>query len=88
MSNADFLGRAIETVKKAIETDTAGEYEKAYQLYYSARESLTRELKSMRLTFFSGALYAGPQMWDCEIFSGSGVLIASRGEEPEVQGYD
>ena len=36
MSNADFLGRAIETVKKAIETDTAGEYEKAYQLYYSA----------------------------------------------------
>ena len=38
MSNADFLGRAIETVKKAIETDTAGEYEKAYQLYYSARE--------------------------------------------------
>lgn len=40
MSNADFLGRAIETVKKAIETDTAGEYEKAYQLYYSARKSL------------------------------------------------
>jgi vacuolar protein-sorting-associated protein 4 len=38
MSNADFLGRAIETVKKAIETDTAGEYEKAYQMYYSARE--------------------------------------------------
>jgi hypothetical protein len=38
MSNADFLGRAIETVKKAIETDTAGDYEKAYQLYYSARE--------------------------------------------------
>jgi hypothetical protein len=38
MSNADFLGRAIETVKKAIETDTAGEYEKAYQLYYSARQ--------------------------------------------------
>lgn len=40
MSNADFLGRAIETVKKAIETDTAGEYEKAYQLYYSARKEL------------------------------------------------
>jgi vacuolar protein-sorting-associated protein 4 len=38
MSNADFLGRAIDTVKKAIETDTAGEYEKAYQLYYSACE--------------------------------------------------
>ena len=66
MSNADFLGRAIETVKKAIETDTAGEYEKAYQLYYSARKSLAQELESMRLTFsFSGALYARPQMWDC-----------------------
>ena len=38
MSQADFLGRAIEQVKKAIETDTAGDYEKAYQLYYSARE--------------------------------------------------
>ena len=37
MSNADFLGRAIETVKKAIDTDTAGEYAQAYQLYYSAR---------------------------------------------------
>lgn len=41
MSNADFLGRAIESVKKAIETDTAGDYEKAYQQYYSARESRT-----------------------------------------------
>lgn len=39
MSNADFLGRAIESVKKAIETDTAGDYEKAYQQYYSARKS-------------------------------------------------
>ena len=38
MSTADFLGRAIESVKKAIETDTAGDYEKAYQQYYSARE--------------------------------------------------
>lgn len=38
MSNADFLGRAIETVKKAIETDTAGNYEQAYQQYYAARE--------------------------------------------------
>jgi len=36
MSNTDFLGRAIETVKKAIEQDTAGEYEKAYQQYYQA----------------------------------------------------
>jgi vacuolar protein-sorting-associated protein 4 len=37
MSNADFLGRAIESVKKAIETDTAGEYEKAYEQYMAAR---------------------------------------------------
>lgn len=36
MSNTDFLGRAIDVVKKAIEHDTAGEYEKAYQLYYNA----------------------------------------------------
>jgi vacuolar protein-sorting-associated protein 4 len=47
MSNADFLGRAIETVKKAIETDTAGEYEKAYQLYYSAREWHTAPAPSL-----------------------------------------
>ncbi|KAL6703441.1 Vacuolar protein sorting-associated protein 4 [Coniothyrium glycines] len=45
MSNADFLGRAIETVKKAIDTDTAGEYEKAYQLYYSALELFMLALK-------------------------------------------
>nr|KMM64561.1 suppressor protein of bem1/bed5 double mutant [Coccidioides posadasii RMSCC 3488] len=31
MSNTDFLGRAIDTVRKAIEHDNAGEYEKAYQ---------------------------------------------------------
>ena len=37
MSNTDFLGRAIDVVKKAIEQDTAGEYEKAYQQYYQAR---------------------------------------------------
>lgn len=47
MSNADFLGRAIDTVKKAIETDTAGEYEKAYQLYYSARE-LHRKIRYLK----------------------------------------
>ncbi|KAH7085461.1 vacuolar protein sorting-associated protein-like protein VPS4 [Paraphoma chrysanthemicola] len=45
MSNADFLGRAIEQVKKAIETDTAGDYEKAYQLYYSALELFMLALK-------------------------------------------
>ncbi|KAF2835793.1 hypothetical protein M501DRAFT_997457, partial [Patellaria atrata CBS 101060] len=38
MSNGDFLGRAISVVQKAIENDTAGEYKKAYDLYYQARE--------------------------------------------------
>lgn len=33
MSNSNFLDRAIATVKKAVESDTAGEYEKAYQQY-------------------------------------------------------
>lgn len=36
MSNTDFLGRAIDTVKQAIAADTAGEYEKAYTTYYNA----------------------------------------------------
>jgi vacuolar protein-sorting-associated protein 4 len=38
MSKPDFLGRAIESVKKAIETDTAGDYAKAYQEYTSSSE--------------------------------------------------
>ncbi|KAL5380724.1 Vacuolar protein sorting-associated protein 4 [Paraphaeosphaeria minitans] len=45
MSYADFRGRAIDTVTKAIETDNAGEYEKAYQLYYSALELFMLALK-------------------------------------------
>ncbi|KAJ4363798.1 Vacuolar protein sorting-associated protein 4 [Ascochyta clinopodiicola] len=45
MSQADFLGRAIEQVKKAIETDTAGDYEAAYQQYYSALELFMLALK-------------------------------------------
>ncbi|KAF7187773.1 Vacuolar protein sorting-associated protein 4 [Pseudocercospora fuligena] len=45
MSNTDFLGRAIEQVKKAIEQDTAGEYEKAYQAYYQALELFMLALK-------------------------------------------
>lgn len=45
MSNTDFLGRAIDTVKKAIEHDNEGEYEKAYQLYYSALELFMLALK-------------------------------------------
>jgi vacuolar protein-sorting-associated protein 4 len=45
MSNADFLGRAIETVKKAIEIDTAGDYKKAYVMYDSALELFFLALK-------------------------------------------
>jgi len=45
MSNTDFLGRAIEVVKKAIEQDTSGEYEKAYQSYYSSLELFMLALK-------------------------------------------
>ncbi|KAF1362589.1 vacuolar protein sorting-associated protein-like protein VPS4 [Lizonia empirigonia] len=45
MSQADFLGRAIEQVKKAIETDTAGDYEAAYQQYYAALELFMLALK-------------------------------------------
>ncbi|KAF2148838.1 vacuolar protein sorting-associated protein 4 [Myriangium duriaei CBS 260.36] len=45
MSNTDFLGRAIETVKKAIELDTSGDYEKAYQQYYQALELFMLALK-------------------------------------------
>ena len=45
MSNTDFLGRAIDVVKKAIENDTAGDYEKAYQLYYSSLELFMLALK-------------------------------------------
>ena len=44
MSNTDFLGRAIEVIKKAIENDTAGDYEKAYQLYYQARECSSQDI--------------------------------------------
>ncbi|CAD6503033.1 BgTH12-02704 [Blumeria graminis f. sp. triticale] len=45
MSNTDFLGRAIDVVKKAIEADTAAEYEKAYQLYYQSLELFMLALK-------------------------------------------
>ncbi|KAI9809643.1 MAG: Vacuolar protein sorting-associated protein 4 [Sarcosagium campestre] len=45
MSNTDFLGRAIDVVKKAIESDTANDYEKAYQLYYQSLELFMLALK-------------------------------------------
>lgn len=45
MSNTNFLERAIAAVKKAVESDTAGEYEKAYQQYYQALELFMLVLK-------------------------------------------
>jgi len=45
MSNTDFVGRAIDVVKKAIENDTAGEHEKAYNLYYQSLELFMLALK-------------------------------------------
>jgi len=45
MSNTDFLGRAIDVVKKAIEADTAADYDKAYQLYYQSLELFMLALK-------------------------------------------
>lgn len=45
MSNTDFLGRAIGVVQKAVESDTAGEYEKAYNLYYQSLELFMLALK-------------------------------------------
>jgi hypothetical protein len=38
MSNPDFLNRAIQTVTKAVESDTAGNYQEAYKLYTNARK--------------------------------------------------
>ncbi|KAK3388607.1 vacuolar protein sorting-associated protein VPS4 [Sordaria brevicollis] len=45
MSNTDFLGRAIEQVRKAIEADNAAQYDKAYQLYYQSLELFMLALK-------------------------------------------
>ena len=45
MSNTDFLGRAIGVVQKAVESDTTGDYEKAYNLYYSSLELFLLALK-------------------------------------------
>lgn len=43
--STDFLGRGIDTVKKAIETDTNGNYKEAYDLYYRALELFMLALK-------------------------------------------
>lgn len=45
MSNTDFLGRALGVVQKAVESDTAGDYEKAYNLYYQSLELFMLALK-------------------------------------------
>ena len=57
MSQADFLGRAIEQVKKAIETDTAGDYEAAYQQYYAARKHYVGKM--------NWAVHADNLQWSC-----------------------
>ncbi|KAK9457763.1 P-loop containing nucleoside triphosphate hydrolase protein [Dipodascopsis uninucleata] len=45
MSNADFLGKAIDIVQKAIQADTSENYAEAYKLYYSSLEYFMMALK-------------------------------------------
>lgn len=45
MSNVDFLGRAVNTVKQAIEADNAGEYERAFNLYKQSLEVFVLAIK-------------------------------------------
>lgn len=45
MSNTDFLGRAIDQVRKAIEADNSAQYDKAYQMYYQSLELFMLALK-------------------------------------------
>ena len=45
MSNTDFLGRAINIVKNAIEQDVAGNYAQASQLYLQSLELFMLALK-------------------------------------------
>ena len=45
MSSPDFLGRAIETVKKAIESDTSQNYAEAYKYYMNALDLFMLALK-------------------------------------------
>ncbi|KAM0327025.1 hypothetical protein ACHAQA_006148 [Verticillium albo-atrum] len=44
-NNVDFLGRAVNTVKQAIEADNAGEYEKAFNLYKQSLEVFVLAIK-------------------------------------------
>lgn len=60
MSTTDFLGRAIEAVKKAIEEDTAQNYEAAYQAYYDALNLFMLALKcTSTFTLHPQARYTG-----------------------------
>jgi vacuolar protein-sorting-associated protein 4 len=45
MSNTDFLDRAIKQVRIAIDADNAGQYDKAYTLYYQSLELFMLALK-------------------------------------------
>lgn len=45
MANVDFLGKAIEIVKKATEQDTQGNFEEAYKLYQNSLEYFMTALK-------------------------------------------
>ncbi|KAH8819652.1 P-loop containing nucleoside triphosphate hydrolase protein [Xylogone sp. PMI_703] len=45
MPKTDFLGRAIEVVKKAIEADTSADYKKAYELYCQSIELFILAIK-------------------------------------------
>ncbi|RFU30858.1 hypothetical protein B7463_g5503, partial [Scytalidium lignicola] len=45
MSKTDFLGRAIDVVKKAIEADTNADYTKAYELYCQSIELFILAIK-------------------------------------------
>lgn len=46
--STNFLDRAVATVKKAVDSDTAGDYEAAYQQYYQALELFLLVLKYER----------------------------------------
>ncbi|KAL7748234.1 Vacuolar protein sorting-associated protein 4 [Sorochytrium milnesiophthora] len=45
MANVDFLGKAIEIVKKATEADTAGNYEEAFKLYQNSLDYFSTAMK-------------------------------------------
>ena len=70
MSNTDFVGRAIDVVKKAVDSDTAEEYEKAYELYYNARKCrgyhrqgvLAKTWTNLRFPYLSGTLSSCTEM--------------------------